>query len=186
MRKLHALGWMSVMALAVLLAAGCAKKPSPSVMAPPSETPVVTQTPSSQEVPGVKEQGMTETPVTEAPATTQTSAAATSLQMIHFNFDKYTLTPAAMDILAKNAAYIKAHPGLKVRVEGYCDERGSDEYNLALGQRRAEAAKKYLVSLGIAPDRLSVISYGEEMPLDPRHNEEAWAKNRRDEFKPLQ
>ncbi|MFP3929181.1 MAG: OmpA family protein, partial [Desulfobacteraceae bacterium] len=70
-----------------------------------------------------------------------------------------------------------------VRIEGHCDERGTNEYNLALGERRANAAKKYLISLGVSEDRVRTISYGEERPADPRHNEEAWAKNRRDEFK---
>ncbi len=71
---------------------------------------------------------------------------------------------------------------VKIQIEGHCDERGTAEYNLALGERRANSAKKYLVSLGIPADRLSTISYGKEMPLDPGHNEEAWAKNRRAHF----
>ncbi|HKK01961.1 MAG TPA: peptidoglycan-associated lipoprotein Pal, partial [Desulfuromonadales bacterium] len=105
-----------------------------------------------------------------------------SLQMIHFAFNEYTLSQEARGILVQNAAWMKAHPGVKVRIEGNCDERGSEEYNLALGQKRADAAKKYLVSLGIPADQLMEISYGEERPLDPAHNEAAWAKNRRDEF----
>ena len=74
---------------------------------------------------------------------------------------------------------------VRVSIEGHCDQRGSDEYNLALGERRARAAMEYLVSLGVAPDRLQVISYGEEMPLDSGSSEDAWARNRRDEFKVL-
>ncbi|RMF47475.1 MAG: peptidoglycan-associated lipoprotein Pal, partial [Deltaproteobacteria bacterium] len=110
-------------------------------------------------------------------------AVARQLQRIHFDFDQFTLSPEARDILAANAALLNANPGLKVRIEGHCDERGSDEYNLALGERRAVAARDYLVSLGVAADRLSTISYGEEMPLDAGHDEAAWAKNRRAEFK---
>jgi peptidoglycan-associated lipoprotein len=81
--------------------------------------------------------------------------------------------------LMENAALLKKRPSMKVQIEGYCDERGTEEYNLALGERRANSTKKYFVSLGISPDRISTISYGEERPLDPKHNEEAWARNRR-------
>ena len=101
------------------------------------------------------------------------------LKDIHFDFDKYDIRPVHAEILMENAALLKKRPSMKVQIEGYCDERGTEEYNLALGERRANSAKKYLVSLGISPDRISTISYGEERPLDPRHNEEAWARNRR-------
>ena len=88
----------------------------------------------------------------------------------------------AKKILEENAKWLKAHPEVKVIIEGHCDERGSEEYNLALGEKRAKSARDYLISLGISPERLSIISYGESMPLDPRHCEEAWAKNRRAHF----
>ncbi len=103
--------------------------------------------------------------------------------MIHFDFDKSELKPKAREILKKKAEWLLKHPEFNVRIEGYCDERGTEEYNLALGQRRADAAKKYLIELGVPADRISTISYGEENPIDPRHCEAAWAKNRRDEFK---
>jgi len=103
--------------------------------------------------------------------------------MIHFDFDKADLKPEARKILKKIAEWLLKHPEYNIRIEGYCDERGTEEYNLALGQRRADAAKKYLIELGVSPDRISTISYGEENPIDPRHCEEAWAKNRRDQFK---
>jgi peptidoglycan-associated lipoprotein len=86
------------------------------------------------------------------------------------------------DILKGNAALLKKYPKVKVQTEGHCDERGTLEYNLALGERRANSTKKYLLSLGIPSDRISTISYGEEKPLDPCHHEEAWAKNRRAHF----
>ena len=101
------------------------------------------------------------------------------LKDIHFDFDKYDVRPMDAEILMENTALLKKRPSMKVQIEGYCDERGTEEYNLALGERRANSTKKYLVSLGISPDRISTISYGEERPLDPRHNEEAWARNRR-------
>jgi len=104
------------------------------------------------------------------------------LKDIHFNFDKYDVRPEDAEILKQTAALLAKYPTVKIQIEGHCDERGTSEYNLALGERRANSAKKYLVSLGIPESRISTISYGKEKPLDPGHNEEAWAKNRRDHF----
>ena len=101
---------------------------------------------------------------------------------IYFEFDKSTLTPAAQDNLMQKAEWLRENPDATVTIGGHCDERGTNEYNLALGDRRAESAKAFLVDLGIDAFRLTTISYGEERPVDPRHNEEAWAKNRRDHF----
>jgi peptidoglycan-associated lipoprotein len=104
------------------------------------------------------------------------------LKDIHFDFDKYEIRPEDAEILKENAALLMKYPKVKIQAEGHCDERGTNEYNLALGERRSNAAKKYLISLGVSSDRVSTISYGEEKPLDPGHNEEAWAKNRRGHF----
>ena len=101
------------------------------------------------------------------------------LKDIHFDFDRYDIRRGDEEILKENAALLKKYPKTKIQIEGHCDERGTVEYNLALGERRANNTKKYLVSLGIAPNRISTISYGKEKPLDPGRNEEAWAKNRR-------
>jgi peptidoglycan-associated lipoprotein len=101
---------------------------------------------------------------------------------IHFEFDKSSLLPEAQEILTRKAAWLGVNPGERVIIEGHCDERGTNEYNLALGDRRAESAKSFLVDLGIDAARLTTISYGEERPVDPAHNEEAWAKNRRAHF----
>jgi peptidoglycan-associated lipoprotein len=101
------------------------------------------------------------------------------LKDIHFDFDKYDIRPRDAEILNGNAALLSKYPTIKVQIEGHCDERGTNEYNLALGERRANNTKKYLISLGISQDRISTISYGEERPSDPGHNEEAWTKNRR-------
>ena len=101
---------------------------------------------------------------------------------IYFDFDKSTLTPAAQDNLLRKAEWLRENYDATVTIECHCDERGTNEYNLALGDRRAESAKDFLSDLGIDPSRLSTISYGEERPVDPRHNEEAWAKNRRSHF----
>lgn len=105
------------------------------------------------------------------------------LERIHFDFDQFTLSAEARSVLTQNAKFLKANSGVQAVIEGHCDERGSDEYNLALGESRALAAKSYLISLGISGKRLSVISYGEEKPLRNASNEAAWAQNRRAEFK---
>jgi peptidoglycan-associated lipoprotein len=101
------------------------------------------------------------------------------LKDIHFDFDKYDIRPGDAEILNENGALLMKYPTVKIQIEGHCDERGTVEYNLALGERRANSTKRYLISLGISSDRISTISYGKERPLDPGHNEEAWAKNRR-------
>jgi peptidoglycan-associated lipoprotein len=102
---------------------------------------------------------------------------------IYFDFDKSELKPEARAVLVKKAEYLKKNREYAVRIEGNCDERGTNEYNLALGERRAHAAFDFLESLGVSENRMSTISYGEERPLDPRSGEEAWAKNRNDQFK---
>ncbi|UCF74065.1 MAG: peptidoglycan-associated lipoprotein Pal [Deltaproteobacteria bacterium] len=101
---------------------------------------------------------------------------------IYFDFDKSSIREEYRPILEKTGAFLKDNTGVKMRIEGNCDDRGSPEYNLALGERRANSAKQFLVSLGISPDRIEVISYGEERPLASGYSEEAWAQNRRDDF----
>ena len=101
---------------------------------------------------------------------------------IFFDFDKSFIRPEYIPVLKEKAEYLKNNPNINIRIEGNCDERGTNEYNLALGERRANSAKKLLISLGISPDRIDTISYGEERPLALGHNREAWAQNRRDDF----
>lgn len=112
-----------------------------------------------------------------------TTVTNVELERVYFSFDQFTLTNKARSVLDANAVILKSSPALKVSIEGHCDSRGSDEYNLALGERRAHVVKNYLVSLGIAPDRFETISYGEELPADSAMTESAWAMNRRAEFK---
>ena len=102
---------------------------------------------------------------------------------IYFDFDRAELKPESRDILKAKADWLKAHPNFSVRIEGHCDERGTNEYNIALGERRANAAWKYLNALGISGDQMDTVSYGEERPVDQGHDEAAWSKNRRDQFK---
>lgn len=101
------------------------------------------------------------------------------LKDIHFAFDSYELDEQTRSVLRENGNWMKDHPQSKVELEGHCDERGTVEYNLALGAKRARAAKEYLVALGVSADRLTTISYGEELPLCHEHNEACWQKNRR-------
>ena len=101
---------------------------------------------------------------------------------IYFDFDKSTLTPAAQDNLLRKAEWLRENDDVTVTVEGHCDARGTNEYNLALGDRRAESAKAFLVDLGIAASRITTISYGEERPVCTQQDEECWAKNRRGNF----
>jgi len=105
------------------------------------------------------------------------------LKDVHFGFDSYKIDASAKSTIAANADWLKANPGKTVQVEGHCDERGTNEYNMVLGSNRARAAADALRSQGIDASSLSTVSYGEELPADPRHNEEAWAKNRRAHFK---
>jgi peptidoglycan-associated lipoprotein len=102
---------------------------------------------------------------------------------IYFDYDKSELKPETRDILTKKAAFLQANPDYNVKIEGNCDERGTNEYNLALGERRATAASKFINALGVSENRISTVSYGEEKPVDTGHNENAWSKNRRDESK---
>jgi peptidoglycan-associated lipoprotein len=117
--------------------------------------------------------------------TTRESAVSqitTYLKDIHFNFDQYSIRPEDRQILSSHADYLLKNKNVKIIIEGNCDERGTTEYNLALGSKRAQEAKKFLVNSGIDRKRIKTISYGKERPLDPDHNEDAWAKNRRDHF----
>ena len=160
-----------VVALAAALTlAGCSKKTAgagpttnPDPNPPPPESPV--------------ESGSQETP-TPDPGTT-----AGGINDVYFDYDDYNLSAEARSVLSGNAAQLKEMASMNYTIEGHCDERGTTEYNLALGQRRADAAKSYLVNLGIDASRLNTISYGEERPFESGHDESAWSKNRRAHFR---
>ncbi|MFZ3209069.1 MAG: peptidoglycan-associated lipoprotein Pal [Geobacteraceae bacterium] len=179
-----------VLCCGALLASGCAKKEmvkQEEPIAPALAQPVQ---PKEQAESTVEEEAVQSQPVKAVPAaiTEETigqaakTALGSALTTIYFDFDSALLSQASRDILNKNAGILKKNNTMKIKIEGNSDERGSDEYNLALGERRAKSAMNYLVTLGVQPDRLSIISYGEEKPADPGHDEAAWAKNRRDEL----
>ena len=109
-------------------------------------------------------------------------APAGDLQVVYFPFDSSVISPEAAEALKSNSAYLRDNPTIKIQIEGHCDERGTVEYNLALGERRAKAAASRLKKLGVPASRFSTISYGKERPQDPGHDETAWSKNRRTSF----
>ena len=123
-----------------------------------------------------------EVPVVVPPVVTP-AAAPDQLEAVYFDFDKYVIMPEGREALKRNAEWLQKNAGAKVVVEGNCDERGTNEYNMALGQRRADAAAKYLVDLGVAKDRVGTVSFGEEKPICTESNEACWSKNRRDDFR---
>jgi len=183
-RSARLLFCLLILSLAIFVV-GCPKKPPQE--APQTTAPAVTEKPApAQEIP--KEQGFDET--REIPSSSiedqDTALAKLNAQKplgtIYFEFDKADLRSDALDQLKKNAEWLKANSKYRVRIEGNCDERGTTEYNLALGDQRAAVAKTYLVRAGIAASRIETISYGEEHPVDSGHSDSAWAKNRRDDF----
>jgi peptidoglycan-associated lipoprotein len=199
MRK-RIVGCVLFLSFAALMSGGCAKKnlvkteePTPSVQtAPPTRPETVRPTDESTRPAPVQPAPIVETPTREGMITPETpeqqgdaqgsADLQNQLQKIYFNFDSAALSDESRSILSKNADVLIKQTSVKIRIEGNSDERGSDEYNLALGERRAQAARDYLVNLGVQPERISVISYGEEKPAVAGHDEAAWEKNRRDEF----
>ena len=184
-RSLRLLVTLLVVSLMVFVV-GCPKKPPAE--APQTTPPPVAEKPApAVEVPTEKERGFEETQETPSAIEDQDSMLAKLnaqkvLGSVYFEFDKSDLRSDALEQLRKNAEWLKANAGYRVRIEGNCDERGTVEYNMVLGENRAKAAQQYLVDLGVQGNRLSTVTYGKERPLDPGHNEEAWAKNRRAEF----
>jgi peptidoglycan-associated lipoprotein len=179
MKIRSSLSLVIILSLSMLALWGCPKK---------SE---VTATPEAQKetAPTAKEEQKPEAAVTEEAkpegkdeARERAAAGASGLQPVYFDFDRSFIRDDARPVMKANAEWLKANPKAKIRIEGNCDERGTKEYNQALGQRRASSAKKYLTDLGIAAKRISLISYGKEKPVCSGQNEECWQKNRRDDL----
>lgn len=132
----------------------------------------------------LREKALQEEAARREAAAREAASKSVSLEPVFFDFDQWSIREDQKEVMAKNSQWLKSNPNVKVRLEGHCDERGTAEYNLALGQKRAEGVKSFLEGLGISSQRMATVSYGEERPLDPRHNEEAWAKNRRVDIVP--
>lgn len=190
---------LAILFVLALVAGGCAKKEvvrsneeagktataeAPAPAGKPESIvsePIKPEAPMAQETPPPA--AGTQTAMAEAAAgVAATEEKPSQFDDIHFDFDKSFIREDAKPALAKVADYLKKNPAAKVQVEGHCDERGTAEYNMALGARRAESAKKYLLSLGVKGAAVSTVSYGKEKPLDPGHTEDAWAMNRRGHF----
>lgn len=183
---------MGMMALVTMLAlvAGCGKKPAPVARpTPPPPAPTATV----PDAPPAPPERVAEAPIVQPPAGSLSDSSLSSrslddlnrqspLQPAFFELDSAELSAAAQTALTANAEVLKKYPTWVVTVEGHCDERGTAQYNLALGERRAVAARTYLQSLGVSGDRMKTVSYGKEFPFDPAHTEAAWAKNRRAHF----
>lgn len=166
-----------VIALALSISA-CHKKPPTIEPTKPSETPAVNEQQGEQQTPSVK-------PMQEGEFSDAIAQECTrQLQPVFYDYNKSDIRDDQITALQNNARVLKSTQcaPASVLIEGHCDERGTDEYNLALGERRARASKDYLVSLGIAEGRVSTISYGESKPFAEGHNEEAWQQNRRAHF----
>ena len=173
---------MSLMCASLVLATSCAKKQidvSEGIQ-PPAEPPRKVEAPAAKETP--KEVVVVEVEEEQLPPEMVQKIEAFQNEDIYFDFDKSNLKPEAQEVLKKKAAFLRNNPEYYVLIGGHCDNRGTEEYNLALGERRAASAKDFLMALGISGDRIKTISYGELRPADPRNNEKAWALNRRDEF----
>jgi peptidoglycan-associated lipoprotein len=189
----------SLLVLGVVLA-GCAKRPATTQAAAPAPTGAAAMTPGSSTATQLQPGGGAGGAGTATPSGGGAGAAATTpggaatrpspreftsvadLRDIHFDFDKYDIRPGDAKVLDSNASWLKSNPNHLVLIEGHCDERGTNEYNLALGERRAKSTMNYLVSQGVQASRITIISYGEERPTCPQKNEECWAKNRRAHF----
>lgn len=166
----------ALVAVVLLVLAGCSKKePASSMPAGGSGTSASGTTPSwTPET--------NPTPSLEVQSSADVYNKQGVLKRIHFETDKWTILPEDRAILKENAAWLLAHTQFKVTVEGHCDERNTEAYNLALGERRANAAKEYLIGLGVAADKIQTVSYGKSRPLCTEHAESCWQQNRRDEF----
>ena len=176
-----------VVAVVLGLAAGCGKK-TPPVARPTSPPPPDSTTAGRPPAPPTPVNEPQPVPIEPAAADELASRDLDAInknspfQPLFFKYDQSDVTSEGQQVLNANAEIMKKYPSWVVTIEGHADERGTAEYNLALGERRALAARNYLVSLGIPADRLRTVSYGKEFPFDPGHNEEAWFKNRRAHF----
>jgi len=168
---------------AAAFAAACGGKAAPEEPAPePTPTAAPTPPPEPVDDNSAERERLEKERMEREAAEKARTVSADLAAMINFDYDQAQVRPADQQTLDRKAAILAANPQVKLRISGHADERGSDEYNLALGNRRASAAKRYLENKGVDASRLEVVSYGEERPLNPGSDETAFAQNRRDEF----
>ena len=168
-----------VMFFAFLALTGC----PPPATTKPEASPPAPQPSAAQKAPAAPAARKSSTPSSSLEAARKGQAPAPSpLKDIYFEYDKYDLKTEARDTLKANTDWLKKNASARLEIEGHADERGTNEYNLALGAKRAQAARDYLVTLGVSKERLSTISYGEELPVCKEQNEGCWQKNRRARF----
>ncbi len=172
-----------ILSLACLLVFGFVSSCKKKVEQAPPPPPQVQEQPPVEKVeqPPAQEPVLTEADIFER-KTLEELNAEKPMGMIHFDYDKFFIRDDAKSTLESNASFLENWSSVKVLVEGHCDERGTEEYNLALGEKRAKSAYDYLISLGISANRIKIISYGKSQPFDMGHNEIAWQKNRRVQF----
>lgn len=179
-----------VLVFSLAMTFGCAMKSEKSPATAPSvQQSAPTKTPGEDPLLRGSQGQVREETIAAAPQTTMTTEplalekpTLAGLKAVPFAYDQHLLSDEARNIIAANAALLKGTSKAKFQLAGHCDERGSDQYNISLGERRAEAVRSYLLELGIDAGRMETVSYGEEQPVDPGHDESAWVKNRRVEF----
>jgi len=186
MRKQGLVAYAMVVAI---LMVGCAKTPATTTAGAPAPSGTATTTSDGSRAPGVSPGSSSSSTASTRPTSTGGARVVPSeyqvvrdLEDVHFDYDKYDIGDAAAKALDTNAAWLARNADRLVLIEGHCDERGTTEYNVALGERRAKATMNYLVARGVAAHRISIVSYGEERPACTQHNESCWAKNRRAHF----
>jgi peptidoglycan-associated lipoprotein len=188
MKLTRSLLWLAAVGAVVLASTACGPKASPDIPADPSTDtaparPAERSATDVSPAPRSNVDDQTATPTdAEIQAADENARSKGLIGDVYFDFDKYDLKPEARERLSKNADYLKQNPRYVVEIQGHCDERGTNDYNVALADRRANAAKEYLVTLGIAAGRLKTVSYGEERPVCTDANESCWWRNRRGEF----
>lgn len=165
---------------ATFLTVSCSSKPK-AVTSPEVKPMAVADAPVRVTAPTTKVEPLVETPVGVSVSVEELNRKG-YLKDAFFDYNRYDIRPDQRDALAKNAVWLREHPSVKITVEGHCDERGTSQYNMALGEQRAQAVKEYLVQLGIEASRIQIISFGNERPFEAGHDEKAWAQNRRDHF----
>ncbi len=174
-----ALSFLLILSIAIFFYS-CKKKKVETIPKPKKQEPKIEKI--QEQVPKLKVEKLSEEEIFNKKSIEELNKEGV-LKRVFFDFDKANIRDDMLPVVEEDANWLKKHPTVKILIEGHCDERGTVEYNLALGEKRAKAVKEYLISSGVSPKNITIISYGKSKPLDPGHNEAAWSKNRRAELK---